>query len=87
MIGHPKKNREEDVTTKHKEEYSKIWKRKQKKEDREETSCIKEQKEECEFSLNAQHKGNQWMFKAYEWGSEQFSQLKERKERKCSFWR
>jgi hypothetical protein len=32
IVGPPKQNKEEDVLSKHKEEYSKVWKRKQKKE-------------------------------------------------------
>jgi hypothetical protein len=46
----PKQNREEDVLTKHREEYTRVGKRKQKE--------LK--KEECGLALYAKNKDNQW---------------------------
>jgi hypothetical protein len=42
--------KEEDVLAKHKEEYTKVWKRKQEE----------QKKEECGLALYAQNEGNQW---------------------------
>jgi hypothetical protein len=45
----PKKNNEEDVLTKHREEYTKVWKRKEKE----------PKKHECGLAIYAQDKGSQ----------------------------
>ena len=50
MIKSPKQIREEYVLTKHREEYTRVWKRKQEE----------PKKEECGLSLYAQNEGNQW---------------------------
>jgi hypothetical protein len=50
MIKSPKQNKEEDVLTKHREEYTRVWKRKQEE----------PKKEECGLALYAQNEGNQW---------------------------
>jgi hypothetical protein len=50
IIKSPKQNKEEDVLTKHREEYTKVWKRKQEE----------PKKEECGLAMYAQDKGIQW---------------------------
>jgi hypothetical protein len=50
IIKSPKQNREEDVLTKHREEYTRVWKRKQEE----------PKKEECGLAMYAQDKGSQW---------------------------
>jgi hypothetical protein len=46
MIQSPKQNREEDVLTKHREEYTRVWKRKQEE----------PKKEECGLACSRQRK-------------------------------
>jgi hypothetical protein len=64
IVGPPKQNREEDVLSKHKEEYSKVWKNKQKKEiRRDEIVCYEKGcddldeygKEICCFDSHSKH--------------------------------
>ena len=50
MIKSPKKNGEAYGLTKHREEYTRVWKKKQEE----------SKKEECGLALYAQNKGNQW---------------------------
>jgi hypothetical protein len=50
IIKFPKQNKEEDVLTKHREEYTKVWKRKPEE----------SKKGECELEMYAQDKGSQW---------------------------
>jgi hypothetical protein len=50
IINYSKQNREEDVLTKHREEYTRVWKRKQEE----------SKKEEYGLARYAQNKGNQW---------------------------
>jgi hypothetical protein len=50
IIKYPKQNMEEDVLTKHREEYTKVWKMKQEE----------PKKEECGLAMYVQEKGIQW---------------------------
>jgi hypothetical protein len=50
IIKSPKQNREEDVITKHREEYTRVWKRKQEE----------QKKVKCGLAMYAQDKGSQW---------------------------